>query len=336
MSHACSPRSCHGCCGSLNRRWFLKSCGVGAAVVAAETLWPRAASFAGESASSPVRVAAVFLTSMNTNEIWPYPGFDTRGRQEEVLTALRQGCPGIEFHAVTMENPADLSGVTALKDQVQGILVYVMTLDWVQVQTVAAIGQLRKPMLVVDEFLGGCGAFLIACSGLPAQGVSAAAVSTTKLEDVIQVARVFGDLRSPDVTPEKFAQRCETVYRTTFPRRQDPRCQEDRLQLTGIGQCVERFRQASFLVVGAGNAGQEQSFLARRRGTWISTNCRHCTTPYHPTRRPSGRIGGASTQRRWLPEPLSNPASRLRKHCIMRVACTWRRWRWLRSITPTV
>ncbi len=261
MSHACSPRSCHGCCGSLNRRWFLKSCGIGAAVVAAETLWPRAASSAGESASSPVRVAAVFLTSMNTNEIWPYPGFDTRGRQEEVLTALRQGCPGIEFQAVTMENPADLSGVTALKDQVQGILVYVMTLDWAQVQTVAAIGQLRKPMLVVDEFLGGCGAFLIACSGLPAQGVSAAAVSTTKLEDVIQVARVFGDLRSPDVTPEKFAQRCETVYRTTFPRRQDPRCQEDRLQLTGIGQCVERFRQANFLVVGAGNAGQEQNFL---------------------------------------------------------------------------
>ena len=84
-----------------------------------------------------------------------------------------------------------------------------MTLDWAQVQSVAAIGQLRKPMLVVDEFLGGCGAFLIACSGLPAQGVSAASVSTTRLDDVVQVARVFGELRSPDVTAEKFAQRCD-------------------------------------------------------------------------------------------------------------------------------
>ena len=111
---------------------------------------------------------------MNTNEIWPYPGFDTRGRQEEVLAALRLGCPDIEFQPVTMANPADLSGVTALKDQVQGILVYVMTLDWAQSQTVVAIGQLRKPLLVVDEFLGGCGAFLIACSGLPAQGIPAA------------------------------------------------------------------------------------------------------------------------------------------------------------------
>ena len=239
----------------------MKSCGVGAAIAAADSRWPRAAHSANQAASSPVRVAAVFLTSMNTNEIWPYPGFDTRGRQEEVLTALRLGCPDIEFQPVTVDNPADLAGVTALKDQVQGILVYLMTLDWAQCQTVAAIGQLRKPLLVVDEFLGGCGAFLIACSGLPAQNIPAAAVSSTRLDDVIQVARVFGELRGPDATAEKFAQRCQEVYRTTFPRRQDLRCQDDRLQLTDIGQCVERFRQARFLVVGAGNAGQEQKFL---------------------------------------------------------------------------
>ena len=130
---------------------------------------------------------------------------------------------------------------------------------------------------MVDEFLGGCGAFLIACSGLPSQGIPAAAVSGARLDDVIQVARVFGELRDPDVTAEKFTQRCQEVYRTTFPRRQDLRCQDDRLQLTDIGQCVERFRQASFLVVGAGNAGQEQKVPRRqRRITSISTNYRRC------------------------------------------------------------
>ena len=258
----------------------------------------RAAHSGNQAASSPVRVAAVFLTSMNTKEIWPHPGFDTRGRQEEVLTALRLGCPDIDFQPLTVDNPADLAGVMALKDQVQGILVYLMTLDWAQCQTVAAIAQLRKPLLVVDEFLGGCGAFLIACSGLPAQGIPAAAVSSTRLDDVIQVARVFGELRDPDVTAEKFAQRCQEVYRTTFPRRQDLRCQDDRLQLTDIGQCVERFRQASFLVVGAGNAGQEQKFLARRRITSISTNYRRCTALCRQRRWPSGRIDGSSERRR--------------------------------------
>ncbi|MHB8954343.1 MAG: hypothetical protein ACYC4U_15340 [Pirellulaceae bacterium] len=261
MSHACSSRSCHECCGALSRRWFLKSCGVGAGAMAADALWPKTVRSADPVAPAPVRVAAVFLTSMNTNEIWPYPGFDTRGRQEEVLTALRRGCPEIEFRPVTVENPADLSGVTALQDQVQGILLYVMTLDWAQCQTVLAVGQLRKPLLVVDEFLGGCGAFLIACSGLAAEGLPAAAVSTTRLEDVIQVAHVFGELRNPAMTADQFAHRCKAVYRTTFPPRQESQYPEDRLQLTDIGQCLEQFRQASFLIVGAGNAGQEQKFV---------------------------------------------------------------------------
>ena len=160
MSQACLSRSCHGCCDSLDRRRFLQSCGVGAAVVAAESLWPRGKVLAQAQQADPVRVAAVFLCSMNTNEIWPYPGFDTQGRQQEILAALRAGCPEVEFQPVTVTNPADVSGATAVKDQVQGYLVYVMTLDWAQCQSVAAIGQLHKPMLVVDEFLGGCGAFL--------------------------------------------------------------------------------------------------------------------------------------------------------------------------------
>jgi hypothetical protein len=208
-----------------------------------------------------VRVAAVFLCSMNTNEIWPYPGFDTQSRQQEVLAVLRAGCPGIEFQPVTVTNPADVSGATALKDQVQGYLVYVMTLDWAQVGSVAAIGQLHKPMLVVDEFLGGSGAFLIAASGLPAQGAPAGTVSTTRLEDVVKVANVFRELRSPDVTAEKFAQRCDEVCRATYALQQDLRCKDDPIQLTDIGQCVDRLHKSRFLVVGAGNAGKEAQFL---------------------------------------------------------------------------
>jgi hypothetical protein len=261
MSQACLSRSCHGCCDSLDRRRFLQGCGVGAAVLAAGSLWPRAKVWAHTQNADPVRVAAVFLSSMNTNEIWPYPGFDTQGRQQEILAALRAGCPEVEFQPVTVTNPADVSGATALKDQVQGYLVYVMTLDWAQCQSVAAIGQLRKPMLVVDEFLGGCGAFLIACSGLPSQSVSAAAVSTTRLDDVIRVAGVFRELRGPDMSAEKFAQRCEAVYRETFPPRTDLRCKDDPVPLTDIGQCVDRFRRARFLVVGAGNAGKEEQYL---------------------------------------------------------------------------
>lgn len=261
MSQLCRTHACHGCGASFDRRRFLHGCGVGAALAAAGTLWPQRAALAQNRDQAPVRVAAVFLCSLNTNEIWPYPNFERDARQQEVLAALRAGCPGVEFEPVTITNPADLSAAAALRDQVQGYFVYVMTLDWAQTQSVVTIGQFGKPLLVVDEFLGGSGAFLIACGSLAAQGIAAAAVSTTRLEDVVTVARTFNQLRNADVTPATFAQKCDDVYRSTFPARGDLRCQDDALQVADIGQCVERLRKSRVLIVGAGQAGTEQSFL---------------------------------------------------------------------------
>ena len=161
------------------------------------TLWPRAAQ-SDDPAASSRPVAAVFLTSLNTNEIWPYPGFDTRARQVQVMAALQQGCPDVEFLPVTVGNPADVSGISSLLDQVQGLLVYVMTLDWVQSETVAALGKFGKPMLVVDEFLGGSGAFLIACSGLPGAVCRLPVYPLRDWKTSRRSARVFGELADPD------------------------------------------------------------------------------------------------------------------------------------------
>jgi hypothetical protein len=246
----------------MHRRRFLEGCGIGAAVLAAGALRPRTI-HAGTPMEPPrVRVGAVFLSSMNTHEIWPYPGFDTAGRQQEVLAALRAGCPQVEFVPITISNPADLSAVTAVADQVAGFLAYVMTLDWNQVQSVTTIVQLQKPTVVVDEYLGGSGAFLIACSALPSRGLAAAAVSTARLDDVVQVARVFGELGEQQLSPAQFAERCEAVYRPTFARWDaKTRCRDDAVRLTEIGECVEQFRRAKFLVVGAGQAGQELKYL---------------------------------------------------------------------------
>ncbi|GAH71093.1 unnamed protein product [marine sediment metagenome] len=88
------------------------------------------ATYAAEKEHTKVRVAAVFLMSMNTREIWPYPGFDTKNRQREVLARLREGCPEIELVPVTVENASDMQKVIALKDRVDGYLVYTMTLVW--------------------------------------------------------------------------------------------------------------------------------------------------------------------------------------------------------------
>jgi len=251
--------SCHGCRPAVDRRRFLQ--GFGAAAAATVGGLRSLSGAAAEENKGRVRVAAVFLASMSTREIWPYPEFDTKSRQQEVLAALQKGCPEIEFVPVTVNNANDEKKAIALKDEVDGYLVYVMTLVWSQRRPMVQIGQLGKPMVVADEFLGGCGVFLTGNSALCSRNIPAAAVSTTRLGDLVAVARQFANVRKPGTTPASFARQCEQVYRKTFPASGEATSTDDRVTLTDIGECVKRFRQSRFLIVGRGRAGQEHDFL---------------------------------------------------------------------------
>jgi hypothetical protein len=228
-------------------------------VVAAGSLTSFAA-IAAEKEKIRTRVAAVFLMSMNTREIWPYPDFDTKARQREVLALLRNGCPKIEFVPLTVENAADMQKVTALKSTVDGYLVYTMTLDWNHRGQVVDIAALGKPTVVADEFLGGSGVFLTAYGELYDRKVPVAAVSTTRLTDLVPVVQQFANLK-PDTAPARFAQHCEKIYRTSFQKQGKSKCLDDPVPLTDINKCVERLRRSSFLIIGQGRAGQEQDFL---------------------------------------------------------------------------
>ncbi|MBN2475968.1 MAG: hypothetical protein JXB62_15255 [Pirellulales bacterium] len=258
---------CHGCRHAVDRRRFLQtSATTVTTAVATATVGglssPAAA--ADETPRRKVRVAAVFLANTTVRESWPYPGFDAAGRQREILALLAKGCPEIEFIPVSVEKPADAQKALAMKDDVDGYLVYLVTLDWGLGGTVIQIGQLGKPLLVADEFLGGCGTFLTRYSELCDRQIPAAAVSTTRLSDLATVAGQFASVRAPGATPASFARQCEQVYRETFPARGDMRCTEDRLSLTDVGRCVERFRRSRFLIVGRGRGGQEEEFLGAR------------------------------------------------------------------------
>ncbi|UCG57144.1 MAG: twin-arginine translocation signal domain-containing protein [Phycisphaerales bacterium] len=248
---------CHSCNQAIDRRRFIKGFGAAAATaVAGLTSLPTAAKDTGK-----VRVATVFLANTQIREIWPYPGFDTEGRQRQVLGLLEQGCPEIEFTPLTIRNANEVQKAIALKDAVDGYLVYAMTLDWAFGQPIIEIGNLGRPMMLVDEFLGGSGVFLTAYSGLCRRGIPAAAVSTTRLSDLVTVAREFTSVRKRGVTPASFARQCEQVYRKTFAPAGKTECIEDRVTLADIGECVRRFQEARFLIVGQGSGGQERDLL---------------------------------------------------------------------------
>ncbi len=248
--------SCHGCHHAVDRRRFLQGLGAAAA-----TAGPMASLAIAAADQQKPRVAAVFLANANIREIWPYPGFDTQARQREILARLADGCPQVEFVPVTVAKPADVQKAIAVNDQVDGYLVYAMTLDWALGGTVPQIGQLGKPMLLADEFLGGCGLFLTRYSQLCNQSIPAAAVSSTRLADLVAVARQFASVRQGGTTPASFARRCDDVYRKTFAASGKAPCLDDPLRPAEVGRCVEQLRKSRFLIVGAGQAGREVDFL---------------------------------------------------------------------------
>jgi hypothetical protein len=211
-----------------------------------------------------VRVGLVFLANSAEHEIWPYPGYDCEGREREVLRALKEGCPTVEFLPLVVAQPGDAQKAVALKDKVDGYLVYTVTLNWGLQGTLTTIGRLGKPMLVADEYLGGSGVFLCGTSSLWRQGIAAGAVSTTRLGDLLTLARLFAGVKKPGTTPASFAKQCDEVYRRTFAAAGELKCIEDKVPLAEIGQCVKRLRQSRFLIVGAGPAGQVHDYLGAK------------------------------------------------------------------------
>ncbi|MFW6161723.1 MAG: twin-arginine translocation signal domain-containing protein [Planctomycetota bacterium] len=256
MGHAHRGGFCAGCGHGATRREFVRGCG--AALAAAGGLAP-GPSRAEDKKKTPVRIGLVFLSTDRPS--WPSPEFDVAGRQKEILALLSEGCPGVEFVPVAVHSNAEANKATALKDRVDGYLVYIVTLAWRLRGALMAVAKLGKPLIVADEYLGGSGLFLTGYSALRRAGIPAVGVASTRPGDLVVAARCFASLREPGTTPASFAKRCQQAYRKTFPPAGELECRDDEVSLTDIGKCVERFRQARFLIVGRGHAGRKHDFL---------------------------------------------------------------------------
>jgi len=260
----CHPVSCVGCSHSLNRRGFLRGCGAAAASGLLAPALGMAEEPKAEKAAENARVALVFLANSADREIWPYPGYDCAAREQEIIRLLREGCPGVDFVPVVVAHPGDLQKAVALNANVDGYLVYVVTLNWNLQGVMHPISKLGKPMLAADEYLGGSGAFLCGYSSLRRQNIPACAVASTRPEDLVAIARLFTNARKSGMTQAAFAKQGDEIYRHTFAKVGEMKCIEDKVPLTAIGECLERLKQSRFLIVGAGEAGQVDEFLGAK------------------------------------------------------------------------
>ena len=259
MCHSHSNGSCLSCHHAISRRHFLQGLGAAAAMTGGLAFEANAAP---KSSNGNVRVAAVFLA--NPKHSWPYPGFETETRQQEILRGLREGCPQIEFIPVSIAEPDQANEALALNDRVDGYLVCAVTLGWALHKPLLEIARLGKPMVLADEYIGGSDLFLTGYGALCDEDLPAAAVSSNRLSDLVTVARQFSDVRKPGVTAASFARDCQDVYRKTFPEAGKLTCLRDRVSLTEIPECVRRFKESRFLIVGSGQPGQEGDFLGAK------------------------------------------------------------------------
>ncbi len=259
MCNSQSNGSCAHCHHAVSRRRFLQGLGATATMTSGLSFGADAAE---KKSGGKVRIAAVFLA--NPEHRWPYPGFETEARQQALLEGLREGCPQIDFIPVTVAVPGESHRALALNDRVDGYLVYAVTLGWSLCKPLLEIARLGKPMIFADEYVGGSGLFLTGYGALCDEGLPAAAVSSNRLSDLVAVVRQFQYVKDPGMTPASFAQNCRNVYRGTFPEPGDMKCLEKRVSLTGIGECVSRFKKSHFLIVGAGQPGKEESYLGAK------------------------------------------------------------------------
>lgn len=260
MCRCHSAATCAGCGHAFGRRRFLAAGGAAAAAGLLQPIIGRAQ----QAEAKKVRVALVFFANSAEREIWPYPGYDCAARQREIEALLKKGVPEVEFVPVLVAKPADAQQAVAMKDAVDGYLVYTITLNWNLGPALVEIAKVGKPMLVADEYLGGSGLFLCGGSRLRRQGLSAGLVSSTRMEDLVCVARQFVDVKRPGTTAASFAKQCDEAYRRTFAAAGPMKCVEDRVPLADIGQCVQRLKESRLVIVGTGTPGQQREFLGAK------------------------------------------------------------------------
>jgi hypothetical protein len=250
--------NCH-CCGCralplIGRRDFLSSCmGCAAVAMTGGTPLARSASAGVPRPNRRPKVRLVFCEVRNDQPIWPNIGYDFAGRRAELLRALNEGCPDVQFLPEIVETKEQTQAVLARDEEVDGYLVYVLGLSWQSnPRTICMSG---KPALLVDNLFGGSGEFITQYPAVHGAGKPVDWVSSSRLEDVIESARCFAVLGQEGKSAEDFVAACRAARRNNTHKPDDLTCRDDPIHVTDLDEALKRLRETRILVVGGGWGG---------------------------------------------------------------------------------
>ncbi|MHC4636541.1 MAG: twin-arginine translocation signal domain-containing protein [Planctomycetota bacterium] len=185
----CFSKSC------LSRRQFLGGCAAGAIGVSVGSALASAAPIGLDMSAAPafggrgekVKVRIVLMYPSPKRPIWPNIGYNFDGHNKQFVANLRKGCPGIEFSIDKLMTKEDAQAIAKKDAEVDGYLVYMSGCLWGgAADTIADLG---KPMVFVDHLYAGSGAFLTSYGKYRRNGQKVVAVSSSRIEDVVESAR---------------------------------------------------------------------------------------------------------------------------------------------------
>ena len=181
-----------GCCAH-SRRNFLAGCA--GCVGAAMTLSPKLlvpASYAAEGDNMTVRVIFSLHSPVQEVPDWPNVGFDFNPVMAGTMSALKNGCKGINFVSSMANGPEQTKTIIDADNaagNVDGYVVVQMNCWNTVVQNTVESG---KPVLFVDFLYAGSGGFLVYTAGmLRAQKPNFAFMTSGRIEDVVAAANCF-------------------------------------------------------------------------------------------------------------------------------------------------
>ena len=160
-----TPLSCDHC--KCSRRDFLASCamGIGAAGALSSLLAPRILAAGDTPASSgarmKIRVVFALHSPVQSKPDWPNIGFDFNPVMEKIMTALKIGCPGIEFAQSMIDTPENADILKVSDEAAGGIDGYIIIQMNCWNRVVQQLITTGKPVLYADFPYGGSGGFLV-------------------------------------------------------------------------------------------------------------------------------------------------------------------------------
>jgi hypothetical protein len=213
----------------------------------------RGASRADESSGGKPKIRLVFCETANDKPIWPNIGYDFDARRKQVIEALTQGCPDIQFLPTkVMGDPKHAAEVLQGDGEVDGYMVCVQGLGWGN--DIFKLCTTGKPTLLVDNLFGGSGLFLTRLPQIMGAGKPVDWVSSSNDEDIVASAGNFALLKKGKSASE-VAAAFRASRRKRTPTEADWTCKDDPIPAPDFDEALGQLRKTKILVVGGGWGG---------------------------------------------------------------------------------